>query len=336
MMSKLFKIQMENTKTIKKITINNYSKYFEKLIFDTKINPPELFRPTNIDILFKWIDKTENIGTKLQKLSMMIKYCKLNNYDATLKLIKVNQIELIELRDKNKGKLTETKRQKWVSWENLIKMLNESKSKWNDYSWETWKKQEKVRKCILVQARETMILSMYLESVDNPPRRLVDYGLMRIAPKGVKEMDLDKNFNWCLIDSGFYIFNQYKTSKTYKQQKLYIDDKIIGYIKNYIEVAKIEDFLFPQTKNKKKPTAITYLGTMISKIIKKYTGKAGISVSMLRNIFVSNYLKDAPKKDKFNSIANKMGTSRDMLLYIYRHDIEKNGELVEKSIHNSI
>ncbi len=320
-----FKIQMEKT-NISKSTIATYNSSYKKMLRDLNIAVDKLFTVDNIQLLFYHIKQFKSIGTQMSKLCMMIKYCELNKKSEIVKLLKNKFKELRKIKDNYYGKITENKKKDWVSWIKLKDILNESKSIYNSYNWDFWKGKRNYRMPLKQACRETMVLSLYLESELNPPRRIKDYSRMRVAPLGVKSNDLDPRFNWCCIGEKKFIFNDYKTSRKYKTQIIPINDETMKYIQTYLDVWKVDSYFFKSSKNPDEPMSDAYLSQLIGNSILKYGGKK-IGASMLRNIFASNLLKDCPKKNYIKDIAYRMGTSRDMLMDIYRQDVDISGEL---------
>jgi len=325
-----FKLQMEKT-NISSRTIDIYYSAYLKMLKKLKIDEKELFKVENIKLLEYHLNTFKELGTKMTTLCMMIKYCDLNDIENKCEIVKILKKRFKEIRkekDKYYGKLTDNKKNNWVSWKKLQEVLQKSKDKFYSYNWEFWKDRGDYRMPMKQVVRETMILSMYLESEKNPPRRIKDYSRMRLAPLGVKSNELDPRFNWCSLYEKKFIFNDYKTSKTYKTQMVTINDKTLEYIRMYVEVWNVDNYFFKSSKNADKPMSDAYLSHLIGDTLIKY-GSKRLGASMLRNIFASNLLKDAPIKNYINEIAYKMGTSRDMIMDIYRQNVDENGELID-------
>ena len=81
-----------------------------------------------------------------------------------------------------------------------------------------------------------------------PPRRVMDYQLMRIADK-VDITKLDKNFNYIILKNNipdYFLFLNHKTKKTQQEPKITIPTKLAEILYAYIQGNDIikKDFLF--------------------------------------------------------------------------------------------
>ena len=85
-----------------------------------------------------------------------------------------------------------------------------------------------------------------------PPRRVMDYQLMRIADK-VDITKLDKNFNYIILKNNipdYFLFLNHKTKKTQQEPKITIPTKLAEILYAYIQGNDIikKDFLFGKKK----------------------------------------------------------------------------------------
>jgi hypothetical protein len=143
-----------------------------------------------------------------------------------------------------------------------------------------------------------MILSLY---VLTPPRRNQDYQQMLVIKKFVPEMTAD---NYLDVTKKRFIFNNYKTSKVYKQKIEEIPANLWNIIKIYLRhKPKTESFLC-NSEGKPLPHV-----NSITLILNKIFGKR-VGVSMLRNIFLSDKYKQLqPIIDELSKDTDAMGTS---------------------------
>ena len=154
---------------------------------------------------------------------------------------------------------------------------------------------------------ELMLLSLY---VLQPPRRIVDYMNMFIVKKLPKVMDKDQNY--CDVSSGIMYFNCYKTSGTYHTQEVKISPKLMDIILLYIKKL-CSTTATKLNLNSKLPLLCTYngmpikRGNIITLMLNKIFGGLKISVSMLRNIYLTD--KFAPITNDMDTTAHDMGTS---------------------------
>jgi len=131
----------------------------------------------------------------------------------------------------------------------------------------------------LMDIQNYIIVSLYYLI---PPRRLIDYTEFKI-----KNIDKSKD-NY--MDKSKFVFNTYKTSKTYGKQIVKIPIKLMNIIKKWIAINPTEYLLFDNKFNKLNST------TMIYKLNKIF-GK-NISVNSLRHSYLSDKFQDTIKTNK--------------------------------------
>lgn len=144
----------------------------------------------------------------------------------------------------------------------------------------------------LQQMQNYIILSLYTLI---PPRRSLDYTEMKIKNPEV----LEDNY----IDKNDFVFNRYKTSKFYNQQREKISKELMSILKKWIKINSITEYLlFDSNKNKLTPSKLT-------RRINKIFGK-NISTSSLRKFYIShkyqNYIKE---NEELAEDFSKMGSS---------------------------
>jgi hypothetical protein len=137
----------------------------------------------------------------------------------------------------------------------------------------------------LMDIQDFIIVSLYYLI---PPRRLLDYTEFKIR-------NINKNTD-NYMDKNNFVFNNYKTSKTYGKQVVLIPVALKNIIKKWITINPTEYLLFDNKKNKLNST------TMIYKLNKIF-GK-NISVNSLRHSYLSNKFQDTIKTNK--EISNDM------------------------------
>ena len=134
-----------------------------------------------------------------------------------------------------------------------------------------------------------------------PPRRSLDYSQMVVVPK--YDENLDKAFNYLSIKGKTFNFNNYKTAGTYQTQSVPISEDLFQLLKKYRKSG-----LLLQNGIKKLTSP------QITVILNKIFGKK-ISVSMLRNMFLSSKLSDT-SKELSDNVAD-MGTSVNSAIHTY-------------------
>lgn len=142
------------------------------------------------------------------------------------------------------------------------------------------------------QVQDFVMLSLF---VLNPPRRSLDYTEFKLHEKPGKE--------WNGIDGKKFIFNKYKTAKTYGEQKVDINPQLLRILKTWKDINPEQEWLLVNSTGKKmSPPEMT-------RRFNKIFGKQ-ISVSMLRHIYISDkVLKNMPELTKLQEEATNMGQS---------------------------
>lgn len=202
----------------------------------------------------------------------------------------------IMMKDSNKSKEEDIKQNKtdkqadnWLSYDEVLKVYNTLKSD-NAHLL----KKDKLTKNEFQRLQNYIILSMY---VLIPPRRLLDYTEMKL-----RNYDKEKD-NY--IDDKFksLVFNKYKTSKYYEQQKVDIPIKLKNILKRWFNINK-NDYLFVDSKNNK--LSPVKLNQRLNNIFDN-----NISVNMLRHIFITDsgkvFPKNMPSLEERKKIAEDMG-----------------------------
>lgn len=133
-----------------------------------------------------------------------------------------------------------------------------------------------------------------------PPRRVLDYSLMKLRNYDVKT----DNY----IKGGKFYFNQYKTKDRHGSQVIDIPRELNTLINKWKKINDT-DYLLVNEDNKE------FTSTALSKKISRMFD--GNSMDMLRSIFLSNYYKDIPKLTRMENLASKMGHSVASALNYY-------------------
>ena len=161
---------------------------------------------------------------------------------------------------------------------------------------------------------DAVILGLYCLQA---PRRNKDYTDMVV----VKSVPDDKKYNYLDMKSWKWIFNNFKTQKTYKTQVIDIPDDLKELLKVYLK-------FHPDAKGIKNgnatPFLMTYDGkpmttsTEMTRALNRIFGKK-VGSSMLRNIYLTEKYGDQAKELKED--AKEMGTSVDTASKHYiKHD----------------
>ena len=254
--------------------------------------------PKVIDFLKKF--KINTVRTKLISVIAMLKaFDKKDLQDEYSEIVaninKETNLISNEKTDKQKANWVTKEEIKdiWTSFDEVIKtFINKKQISEKQYN-------------ILLQF---VVLSLY--TLTNP-RRNADYMNMVVIKKVTD--GLPQNLNYLDLQKRKFYFNNYKTSKTYKQQIEDIPSDLFNVLKIYLKYKPTDsNFLLVdyEGKNLKHVNSITLI---LNKIFHKKVGS-----SLLRNIFLSEKFSGLQKQlDELGDTAESMGTSKASALGVY-------------------
>jgi hypothetical protein len=256
--------------------------------------------PTSLDFLLDpeiVLDKIKKYKPTTQRnyiiaITSILKSKRQNSddFDEIYKMY-YNLLNDFNLSLKDSTSLTETEKDSWITQESLENILKgkmeilmslKGKSKLNisDYN----------------NLLELVVLGLYTLT---KPRRNKDYQLMKIK----NDID-DKSFNYLDLVNHKFIFNNYKTNKTYDTQIEDIPKKLLSILKTYIKFKPESDFLLVNF-NGEPLKNINSITRILNKIFDK-----NISSTMLRKMYLTNKYSDTMSELK--SDAKAMGTSTNV------------------------
>jgi hypothetical protein len=155
-----------------------------------------------------------------------------------------------------------------------------------------------------------LVLSLYTM---HPPRRNVDYSLMKIS----NNMNDDK-YNYIDLNKGPFVFNNYKTQGKYNQVVVPIEEDLMKvielYLNNHPEKSKLKNKNYDVHFLKSFYNEPIEKSQEITRILNKIFGK-NIGSSMLRNIYLSN--KYSGVIEELKEDTKNMATSVDVALSTY-------------------
>lgn len=199
--------------------------------------------------------------------------------------------------DDEKQEKTDKQEDNWMTWDDVMKLYHELEDEANPLF-----KKDKLNSSQLKTLQNYVILSCY---VLIPPRRIADY--INFKTKNISK----KEDNYLDHDKNELVFNAYKTAKNYGEQRVECPKSLQEVFQKWFPISqKYSDFLLFNSygNNLAQP--------QLTKMINNIFGKK-ISASMLRHIYVSDVvLKNIPKMNELEKIANDMGQSREQqMLY---------------------
>jgi integrase len=209
---------------------------------------------------------------------------------------------LSDVRDYNKEiskqEKTESQEENWVSQEQVETIFNDLKKN----AGLIYKKDNKNGNDLQV-LQNFIILALFKLIA---PRRSKDYCDFKI-----KNIDKEKD-NY--MDKGKFIFNSYKTAKTYGKQEVPIPKELTMIINKWIKINPTDYLLFDVNMN---PLSSVKLNQRFNKM---FDGKK-TSVNMLRHSFLTEKFGDAVKKnDELSNTMTDMGSSAGMAKTYVKND----------------
>jgi len=185
----------------------------------------------------------------------------------------------------------------WVTLDEIETIFNEL----NDEAKHLMKKDN--LKMEELQIIQNLVIVVLMSGLFIVPRRLLDYACLKI-----KNVDLKKNY----YDSKKHelVFNVYKTAKTYGEQRIKIESKIlINLLKNWIEMNPTDYLLFDMNKNFLTPVK---LNQRLNRIFKKKIG-----CSLLKSVYYTDLYKGMPALSELKKIEEQSGNSIGVQLASY-------------------
>ena len=200
------------------------------------------------------------------------------------------ELMLDDIKDYNKEQAKQEKpdNDNWVEQEELNKVYKVLRHNAN-----LLYKKEKLNNTDLQEIQNFIILTLF-NGEYIPPRRSKDYVNFKIK-------NIDKGHD-NFINKNFFIFNSYKTAKTYGQQQVEIPKELKTILNKWIKVNPTEYLLFDSNN---KPLSNVKLNQRINKLFGKKVG-----VNQMRKTFLSNKYGDLiDKKNEMADDFKKMGSS---------------------------
>jgi len=250
----------------------------------------DYFNENYEDVLDYLKDLTPN--SRKTKLASLVVFC--NNDDAKDAYRKVMNKDSDEVRSESKNqKMSESQKANWVDQDELHSIYNDLEKQVKPLF-----AKKNLTMLDLQFIQQFIILSLY---VNSPPRRLLDYTALKI--KNINK----ENDNY--IDKNNFVFNQYKTVKTYGTQNVAIPKKLKLLLNKWMKINNTEYLLFDRNENQLQ---VAQLKQRLNKIFGK-----NVSVGILRHSYLSDKYKDIPKLLDLEETAKNMGHSvNEALEYI--------------------
>jgi len=134
-----------------------------------------------------------------------------------------------------------------------------------------------------------------------PPRRSLDYGLMKIRNFDMKTDNYYK--------AGKFYFNRYKTADKYGLQVIDVPKDLQTLLKKWMKMNDTDYLLFSSNR---QPLSSPQINRILNKVFQKR-----VSVDMLRHIYLTNHYKNIPALKDMENLATEMGHSvNQQMLYV--------------------
>jgi len=290
----------ENKPNIAMSTVNSYATNLKSLFYS--------HNPKKVDVSPEWfldhehmleIMKEEPIVKQSNFLTALIAYDKHNEkYKSALMLLAP------QLNKKKDSQIkTEKQTENWKSYDEIKKIYEDMLLICDPLL----KSKQPMNKEQMNKLQDFIILSLTC-GYWIPPRRSEDWCKMKT---GIKNYDNEKDNYIDFINSKF-VFNIYKTSKTYDEQEVEIPPKLKRILRRYIKLLGDNEYLLTTQKN--TPLSSSYLTKLLNRIF-----GANISTSMLRHIYLTSKYENVPALAEMQKTAEEMGHSvTEALRYVKR------------------
>jgi integrase len=285
----------------KKVSPSTASTYIKTL---TILNDKKPLKNLN------FLKKTEEILPKIAEyaessqrailatiVSVLSLFPKLNKVYEVYKAAMMTRVEEGRHQaEETKGKKTKKQEENWMTWDEV----NAVKDKLAAEVAEDVNTKKTLNVGQFEKVLHHLVLSLY---TDIQPRRNADYTEMRVV-RSWKE-DAPKEHNYYDIKGKRFIFNKFKTAKTYGQQIVELPQSLVDTLTYYIKrhpLKKSNDYPLLVEASGEPLVAVNAMTRILNKVFGKKVGS-----SMLRHIFVTD--KYGGTKTEMEKDATAMGHS---------------------------
>ena len=158
-------------------------------------------------------------------------------------------------------------------------------------------------------SQRSLIAALY--TFQSPTR--LDYYDMEIVRKGADLKD-DKNYLQVINrNKKTFIFNDYKSSSTYKTVAIPVNKQLNTVLNKYLKLNPDIKYLLRNEKNKTTPMTRNSLGKTISKIFES-TGKH-ITLNLIRHIYITEHIDIEKTKEQHELAKSMMHSPQTALTY---------------------
>tara|TARA_R110002153_G_scaffold84158_4_gene210969 strand:+ start:545 stop:1498 length:954 start_codon:yes stop_codon:yes gene_type:complete len=273
---------INNFPSLSLITIKNYCSQLNK------VKNLDISKPREIEN--KLFDKYK-ITTYKQLIISIIKYLKINekkNDDLIYEYLNyMDDIQEIIYDDKDHNQKNEKEKENWATLKQIKKVFYNLEDEIYKYDF-LMTKYDSLNKIEQNIMTDFILLGLF---VLNPPRRANDYSCMLI--QDIKNKTFDKDFNYLIIENKkakYFIFNNYKTKKIYKSQKIEISVHLSNILNKYLKILNhnIKPLYLLKINDKKLNSNL--ITKRIKRIFLKSYLQKPININLIRHIFISEII----------------------------------------------
>jgi len=249
----------------------------------------------NLDFLMNRKDIDEKLGAYAESTQRTIIFT-IDNVARVMKRHDIQDLykasrDKAAVRTEVRGEKTDKQEENWMTWEQVIARRDALREKHTEEA-----------------ERQYVALSLYTMM---PPRRNRDYLEMDVVARMNKKK---KDRNLLVVNkSGMrFVFNQFKTDKTYGQQVVKVSKELEAVLRRYLAMHEVQmGPLFGTGLH------LNYMTNLLNSALGKNVGS-----SMLRHVFVSHFTTAEDKAiiEKMFATADAMAHSMTTQQAVYRKD----------------
>jgi integrase len=258
----------------------------------------------NIDKILEVYDNIK-YNTRKAHISALVSFIDDESEKSKPALTKLRNILIKDITTYNEYINTQSKSRaqddNWLNWDDILKRYNQFEKEVNPL----WRiKPEDLNKANYNKLQMFVLISCY---VLIPPRRSLDYTSFKLR-------NYDENKDNYMKGKKF-IFNNYKTAKTYGKNEVAISTKLYSLITKWARINK-SDWLLNGANSKVKPISAPQLNNLLNNFFDKR-----VSVNILRHSFLTHLYKDIPALEDMKERADAMGHSLESALTYVKKDV---------------
>lgn len=280
---------LKNRPNLSDGSLTTYSSILKNL--HKKVFENQEIEKSNFDDFSKILNYLKDVPANKRKtiLSALVVLTEKNEYRNVMNNDVADYNEEIQKQEKS-----ETQRENWITMDEILEVFERLE---NDAKI-LFRKNNRTDADVL-QIQNYVIVAL-LGGIFIPPRRSLDYCAMKI-----KNVNKDED-NY--ISKNKFVFNKYKTAKTYGRQELEMPQQLKNILNRWIGINDGEYLLRDKSGN---PLNSVKLNQYMNKIF----GGKKISTNMMRHSYLTDkYMETSINTKKLAKDMESMGSSENMIL----------------------